>query len=211
MKSGKTPRCYSEEEKRLLREHILAGGSHADILAACNLIFKVPLTKEQLKSFISNNKFNTGRTGYFPKGHIPYNKGKRGPEYGYLPTCFKKGHTPAKQKPVGSTRINVDGYTEIKIAEPKKWRLLHQVVWEQANGPIPKGHAVIFGDGDKQNVKLNNLILVTRSELAVLNKFHLLGKSVELTRTGVLVADLIMKIRARKKHRKKTEDGEASG
>ncbi|WP_083612210.1 HNH endonuclease [Paenibacillus sp. P32E] len=35
---------------------------------------------------------------------------------------------------------------------------------------VPKGHAIIFGDGDRQNFDPNNLILITRGQLAIMNK-----------------------------------------
>jgi len=194
-------RRYDEEERRFLKEHI-PGRSYAQILSLFNARndgHGEPLTESQLKSFIGNNHVNTGRTGRFPKGHEPYNKGKKGPQYGYLPTCFKKGQMPINHRPVGSTRINVDGYTEIKVAEPNKWRSHHVVIWEEANGAVPKGHCLIFGDGNKQNITLDNLLLITRAELAMLNKFNLIGASAELTKTGVLVADLKMKMYEKKK------------
>lgn len=39
--------------------------------------------------------------------------------------------------------------------------LKHRFLWETANGPIPKGHKVIFADGDKTNITLDNLIMVS--------------------------------------------------
>lgn len=52
----------------------------------------------------------------FSKGHIPQNKGKRmSPEvYEKVKgTMFKKGQDPINHRPVGSERVNVDGYVEI--------------------------------------------------------------------------------------------------
>ncbi len=36
---------------------------------------------------------------------------------------FEKGHISKNHKPIGSERINVAGYIEIKTAEPNKWEL----------------------------------------------------------------------------------------
>ena len=44
-------------------------------------------------------------------------------------------------------------------------------VWEQANGPIPKGHVVILLDGDPMNCELGNLECVPRGVPARLNHF----------------------------------------
>ena len=105
----------------------------------------------------------------FKKGSIPHNKGKKGVG-GWEPTQFKKGNTPVNFRPVGSERVNVDGYIEVKVKDPNVWDLKHRIAWEQVHGEIPKGHAVIFGDGNKFNLDINNLILVSRAQLATLNK-----------------------------------------
>jgi hypothetical protein len=156
-----------------------------------------PITAAQVKTFCSNNKIGNGLNTQFKKGQIAHNKGKY---VRYSPASeFKKGQMPHNHKPVGSTRITVDGYTEMKIAEPRKWRMLHVCIWEQANGPVPKGHVIIFGDGNRQNIALENLLLITRAQLALLNKKKLIGATVELTKTGLLVADVLIKIGERKR------------
>ena len=103
----------------------------------------------------------------FKPGSIPPNKGKKlAPDvYAKLaPTMFRKGHAPVNHKPVGSERVNVDGYVEVKVAEPNRWRLKHRVVWEAENGEIPPGHNVQFKDGNPLNVSPDNLYLISRSE-----------------------------------------------
>lgn len=192
-------RRYSVEEKEFLRK-IVPGHSHAEIAQLFNARYEQGITTNQVKSFIKNNKLNTGRTGCFPKGNIPYNKGEKGVG-GHLPTCFEKGNIPVNHRPVGSTRINKDGYMEVKVEEPRKWRAVHVVVWEKVNGPIPKGHVVIFGDKNKLNIDIGNLLLVSRAELAMLNKYNLIGSSTDLTKIGILIADLRLKMSARKKTR----------
>lgn len=199
-------RRYSDEEKAYLRE-IISGHSHAEIASLFNARFESPITINQVKSFLNNNKLSTGRTGYFPKGHVPHNKGKRGPEYGHLPTSFKKGNVPPKLRPIGSTRVNKDGCVEIKTDGARRWKTLHTVIWEKAHEPVPKGYVVIFGDGDKKNYDVNNLLLVSRVELAILNKFGLIGASADITRTGVLVADLKMKINERSRKEVSRDNG----
>ena len=187
---------YTDEERAFLIE-IVPGRSYAEIAEKFNARFSPPITTGQVNSFIGNNKLDTGRTGRFYKGQPAHNKGKysrRSPA-----TEFAKGHVPHNYKPVGSTRISRDGYTEIKVANPRKWRQLHVVVFEKEHGRVPNGHVIIFADGNKQNVAPENLILVTRAELLVLNRHKLIGKTKELTETGLLAADLLMKICERRK------------
>ena len=39
---------------------------------------------------------------------------------------------------------------------------MHQHLWENANGKIPKSHCLWFKDGDSLNCCLDNLELITR-------------------------------------------------
>ncbi|MHB8308668.1 MAG: HNH endonuclease signature motif containing protein, partial [Candidatus Desulforudaceae bacterium] len=116
-------------------------------------------------------------------------------------TQFKPGRLPHNYKPVGTERVNADGYVDIKIQDgnaQKNWKGKHLVVWEERHGPVPKGHAVIFGDGNRRNFEPSNLILVSRQQLAVLNKKNLIQNSAELTKTGIIIADIFRKISDRK-------------
>ena len=103
----------------------------------------------------------------FHKGHTPPNKGKKvSPEvYEKMsPTMFKNGHIPVNHREVGSERINADGYIEIKVAEPKRWRLKHRIIWEQVNGEIPKGYNVQFKNHNPQDCRIENLYLICRAD-----------------------------------------------
>jgi hypothetical protein len=68
------------------------------------------------------------------------------------------------------------------------------VVYRKEVGDIPNGHVIMFADGNRLNVSVDNLIPVTRSQLAIINKFKLNGKSKEITEAGVKVADIIARI-----------------
>jgi hypothetical protein len=59
--------------------------------------------------------------------------------------------------PIGSEKLDSYGYIQVKVAEPKKWRLKHHLIWEMAHDPIPGNHNVYFIDGDKRNFRLDNL------------------------------------------------------
>jgi len=185
------------------------GSSTAELTEMFNRKFGLELKQSQIKSFLSNHGVRTGHDTRFKPGQQSHNKGKRGyyaagAEKGW----FKSGQMPQTYRPVGSERVNVDGYVEVKIADPKTWRAKHVVIWEQAHGPVPKGHVVIFGDGNRLNSQLANLILVSRSQLAMLNKYGLIGASVEFTKAGVTVADLHLKVGERKREQKGTNSND---
>lgn len=118
---------------------------------------------------------NVGAKYRFKKGQTPPNKGLRRP--GYAPgrmseTQFKKGQNPVNWKPVGSERVNVDGYIEIKTEEPKKWELKQRVVWREHHGEIPHGHNITFIDGDPLNVAIENLECISKVDWMKRHTFH---------------------------------------
>ena len=94
--------------------------------------------------------------------------------------------------PVGSER-NSKGYILIKVAEPDVWIEKHRFIYEKVHGKIPKGYKLIFADGNKENLKIENLILVTDSEALIMNTNKLIYEDAELTKTGSLIAKLIDK------------------
>lgn len=137
-------------------------------------------------------------SGCYRKGDVPWNKGKGMSEEvkeKVKKTWFKKGEIPKNHRPVGSTRITVDGYTEIKIAEPKRWQLYHRYLYEKTHGvKLKKNEAVIFADGDKSNFDIDNLVKVSRANLLYLNNNDLIFDDPELTKTGVNVSKVAEKI-----------------
>lgn len=109
--------------------------------------------------------------GWFVKGTSSWNKGVKMDDETrekVKHTFFKKGHTPPNTKPVGSIRIYKDKigkyYKLIKVVNKRKWQPLQRIVWEEANGPIPKGMLVVFKDGDTLNCELSNLELISKEE-----------------------------------------------
>lgn len=110
-----------------------------------------------------------------------------------LKTAFQKGNIPKAHREVGSERIDRDGYILIKTKEPNKWEFKHRYIYESLYGSIPTGHKLIFADGNRQNVDINNLILVSNAEELIMNSRGLYKRNAELTRTGSLIAKLINK------------------
>jgi hypothetical protein len=118
---------------------------------------------------------NIGAKTRFVKGQKSWNKGVKGVcgvQDNCRPTQFKKGEKPVNWKPVGSERVNVDGYIEIKTEETPKWELKQRVIWREAHGEIPTGHVVAFLDGNPQNCVLENLECVSKADWMKRHTFH---------------------------------------
>ncbi len=119
---------------------------------------------------------------FFPKGHVPMNKGARRPGWAVgrmAETQFRKGEKPHTWLPLGSERL-MDGYLQRKMTDtgypPRDWRPVHVMLWEEHYGPVPKGHTVKFKDGNKTNIAIENLELLSRAELMLRNTIHNLPK-----------------------------------
>lgn len=122
------------------------------------------------------------RQHQFPKGIVPANKGRKGmPSHpNSVSTQFKKGTVPPTWKPIGSYRVNADGYLDRKVSDtgypPRDWRPVHQLVWIEAHGPIPADHVVRFKPGmkttDPEQLTVDRVECITRQEHARRNAWH---------------------------------------
>lgn len=138
-----------------------------ELTNAVNAKFGTNHELDNIKALCTRKGWSTGRDGKFLKGNIPSPlAGAKGPNK----TSFPKGNQPANHRPIGSERLSKDGYIEVKIAEPRKWCGKHRVEWEKHHGPIPKGHIVIFVDGNPLHWQIENLQMISRAEHAIINK-----------------------------------------
>lgn len=108
-----------------------------------------------------------GANTRFKPGNISHNKGQKMSKEVYevvKVSMFKKGNEPHNMKYDGHERIcAIDGYVYVRIAKGK-YVLKHRYIWEQHNGPIPKGNIIIFKDKNKYNLNIDNLQLITLRE-----------------------------------------------
>jgi hypothetical protein len=123
---------------------------------------------------------------WFAKGIVPRNKGVKGYQSGgrSSETWFKKGTRNGQAAkhwmPIGSLRVNADGYLDRKVADtgypPDDWKSVHRQVWVAAKGPVPAGHVVRFREGCRttklEEITLDKLECITLAENMRRNSFH---------------------------------------
>lgn len=193
------------EMDSFIRGH-LKGTGHQAMADLLNETFGTSFTREQIKGYYARNKLNSGLTGRYEKGRVPENKGKKWDEYmspegqkNSRKTQFKPGHIPHNGgAPVGTIRLRHDHmkrpgskpYYWEKTAQPNVWRLKHQLVWEEHNGPIPEGCIITFANGDTLDYRIENLVLTTKAQNAVRNHLGLKGSDKETAETANKIADL---------------------
>ena len=168
--------------------------------------FGTTYTVSQLQGFYANRKLNSGLTGRFEKGRPSMTKGmKRTCSDKCSKTWFKVGGIPHNKLPVGTVIKKNDGYLWRKIKDGcKGWKQEHLLVWESANGPVPEGCHVGFKNCNKENVALENLMLLTKSENSQLNNRKLRFSDPKLTELGLMITKLDIAV---KEQAKKVEDG----
>lgn len=191
---------YPEEVRQFIFDNYV-GTSYKDMSRMIKEKFDFDLTPKQIKGFYGNHRLVNGRTGQFVKGQIPPNKGKKLTPEQYEKAkkgFFKPGSKPHNADPVGTIVKRYDGYYQIKVEEPNKWKLCQIYEYEKAYGKIPEGFVLCFKDGDRGNYHIDNLQLVSKAENAVLNAFNLRFSDPELTEIGISIAKLHIAAKERK-------------
>ena len=156
-----------------------------ELTARFNHRFKTNYTLDQVRAGciyrgIRNNMPGGGQRFGVPKS--VGNEMRRG----------NKGYIFVKLSDKGRTRIGGS-----KIIGT--WKYKHHHIWEQAYGKIPKNHVVIFADRNRQNFSIDNLLLLSKPELLVMNNQGLITDNSELTKLGKSIAKLKLTITKRRK------------
>lgn len=197
-------RIMTDEMHRFLLDNV-RGLSNIELTELVNKTFGTSIAVNQIKSYKGNHHIQSGLTGRFVKGQKAHNKGVKVKEETYAKcqkTMFKKGNVPVNHRSVGSERINKYGYIEIKVAEPSRWRLKHRVVWEEVNGCVTHGKCIIFLNGEKTDVRIDNLALIDREVNLRMNQSGLRFEDANTTRVATRVCELISAVgKAKKKIR----------
>lgn len=206
-------RHYPEGMLEYIRKHSW-GVPSKEMAEDVNAKFGTEFTETGMKQFRQRHGIKSGLTGWFRKGREPGNKGKRMEEFASpeaiarsAKTRFKPGHRPKNELPVGSIVENSDGYLLRKKSmvgsQWERWEMLHRAIWEEQNGPIPKGMVLIFLDGDRTNCNIENLEIVTQRENCLLQRRGFRTRSPELTRAGLAAIRLEIAAKEKEKERAK--------
>lgn len=222
------PHYWREWQSDMVRRHYATANTAALAEAIGRTVKQVHLKARKLgvyksREFIAaearanNLHLNLGTTHGFKPGHKPWNAGLKG-AIGCHPN--KRGCIQGRAKqlwvPVGSYRINAEGYLDRKYSdEPgqqtKRWRAAHRLVWEAAHGPVPAGYVVTFKPGmrttDPERITLDVLELITQRENMRRNSVHTrlppdLARVVQLR--GALTRQINRRLRAQQQRNNNT-------
>lgn len=189
---------WSEHDLQILkRRYPDSTAAHVAELLGCSVgrIYNkaAALGLKKSQEFMSSAKSGRthgerGKSCRFPKGNVPWNKGKKGWTAGGRSerTRFKKGEMSGaaqhNYKPIGSTRITRDGTLERKVTDDpniypaRRWVAVPRLIWEAQHGPIPKGHSIVFRPGMhttvEEEITIDKLECLSRAELMKRNSYH---------------------------------------
>jgi len=130
------------------------------------------------------------------KGDVPQNKGLKQSDYMSAEmiertkaTRFKKGQLPHNAVGFNDGDITVR-YSHKKRNNPPykwirlslgKWRVYHVHLWEQVNGPTPKGSIIVFKDRNTMNTVIDNLECITLEENMLRNSIQRYPEEIKKT------------------------------
>lgn len=185
----KKNKMWTEEEKAYIRK-IHKGKKCNEIIDLMEKKFNETYKINQIKGILARENLKTDVDTRFKKGHIPWHKKEK---------VFKeKTKRKCNQAAIGAEIITKQGYISIKAEQPNVWELKHRYIYKKYKGEIPPGYLVIFADKNNRNFDIDNLILVSRKQAVILNRLNLINDNAELTKVGINVANLILKIGERK-------------
>lgn len=173
---------YTPEQIAFLAEHV-QGTKYPVLAEMFNARFGCNKTAQMIKGVCMYKGLRNGIDPRFRAGFTPEN---RFPVW----ACRRR----SRMHPIGSEYINARGFTMIKIANPNQWRAKHIVVWEEENGPLPKGNVVLFANGNRQDFRLDNLIMLTSSEWSYLRMQGKLSDNEDGNRAAILIAKVTARL-----------------
>ncbi|MBH1745236.1 HNH endonuclease [Stenotrophomonas maltophilia] len=160
----------------------------------------------------------------FKPGTTPPNKGLRRPGWhaGRMrETQFKKGRPASEARnyvPIGTEKVDPKRKVPMRkvtddpgVFPVNRWRPVHVMVWEAANGPVPEGHIVVFRPGLKTlvaaEITADRLETVTLAENMRRNSYHNRFPP-ELKELVHLKARITRRVRRRIKEQEDEEQGQ---
>ena len=193
----KYKKLLNDEQVEYLKE-IYQGISNRECTRLLNEKFDTSFSCQQIKGQKRNLHLDSGLTGRFEKGSRPASPIQKG-EHLSVETEFQKGHTPKNWAPVGTERKKADGYIYVKVSDKRgvkyphliNWKPKHILLWEKEYGPIPKDKSLLFLDGNKENITLDNLALITKAQRLIMCKKKLIYDDPKLTKEGILIAQTL--------------------
>lgn len=168
--------------------------SLVELTSAFNNHFGEKQTSQMIHAAAKRNGIKSGRTGRFKKGEKSWNSGMLGWDAGgrSADTRFKPFDERTTKPLMSESVCSKDGYVLLKVEMPDVWIPKHHFNWIKAGLEIPDGFCLWFIDNDRKNCDIDNLMLVSKEQLCVINNMGYGSAHPELKKSAKILADLIM-------------------
>lgn len=170
--------------------------TNKELIESLKLEFGIDVTMSMIKHYKGVLGVKGRTNGQFKKGRSPWNKGLKinsKPNSGQ----FKKGHTLSNSIELGGERYK-NNILYVKVAHEhngkkwSNWKAKHIILWEEAYGEVPEGHVLVFRNRNKNDIRLENLMCLTRSESMVYHSKELATDDPMMNEIGLEIARLII-------------------
>lgn len=156
-----------------------------------------------------NEKFGTDVTGSKLSDRIGRGYGVRTRKANCQKTRFSKGAKPKFN--IGDEVIKAgyiwvkvndkyyEGYNMSNVDYRHNWKRKADIVWERANGEIPKGKFLVYLDKNPLNCELSNLYLVDRAVHVRMAQNNWYSDNPELTLCALKECEIIKELKGKKR------------
>lgn len=137
-----------------------------------------------------NKEFNEKRT--VPS--ISYIRSEYGIALNNPRSIIAVGTNKRGSKPIGTERVR-KGYVEIKVEQPNVWNQKHRHIWEQHHKKkLGHNEIVIFLDKNNRNFDIENLAMISRDLMGIMNMNDWVSENPQHTKVGINLAKLSREI-----------------
>lgn len=176
--TSKTAEQYTEEQEKWLIDNYSYYSSYEELTSAFNRTFRrtKPVSSVREKCTKQLNLTGMNNIGRYQSGHIQ------------------------EQCPIGTIRKCSNGYSYIKVMDNQQsyisgysepyWLPVQKKVWQDHYGEVPKGKMIIFLDGNRDNLDIENLYCIDRRISAIMAKNNWYTTSREHTLTAIKWCEL---------------------
>lgn len=119
-------------------------------------------------------------------------------------TVLQKNRRARLDKEGSKRKTRMPGEIRIECGRPVmkdeqgNWKSAARVVWEKEHGPVPEDYVVTVLDGDAFNISQDNLACIPLKYLGLLSKHDLRSDISEITKTGIMICNLMELMREKK-------------
>lgn len=173
---------YSEKfEKDMIR--LATDNSLDSLLKVAKSKYKYNITKKQLRLYLSKRKI-------------------RYKDFDYARS--ERTRNLGDYYPIGYEYTKDDGMVLVKIAKDKYMYKQRYIYEQYYNVKLTSDDYIIFLDQDRTNFNIDNLKRINRRESSIVANQKLFFNKPELTKTGIEIAKLMIKVKEKNKNEKRT-------